>query len=206
MPFKAVFVSVVIGSALIIAAFMLNARRPGIGNPSLGPPFLAGQPNASFVRATGKCAECHRQETAAVVHQYEMSVHAVKGVSCLDCHQAVEGQTEIAHSGFLIAGQLTAANCKSCHTTEYQQYLRSRHAAPAWAAVRGSQDFTVEQIAFGEKYHEGWVDRPANALALLQGQSAITKGCIECHDIGRPNLDGSIGTCTACCTTTCSIP
>ena len=40
MPFKAVFVSVVIGSALIVAAFMLNARRPGIGNPSLGPPFL----------------------------------------------------------------------------------------------------------------------------------------------------------------------
>ena len=132
------------------------------------------------------------------MHQYEMSVHADKGVSCLDCHQAVEGQTEIAHSGFSIAGHLTAANCRSCHTTEYEQYLRSRHAAPSWAAVSGARDFTAEQIAFGEQYHPGWVDRPANALAQLEGPSAITKGCAACHDIGKPNLDGSLGTCTAC--------
>ena len=198
MPFKAVFVSVTLGTALIVAAFMLNARRPGLGNPSRGGPFLAGQPSASFVRATGKCAECHRHETAAVVHQYEMSVHAAKGVSCLDCHSPVEGQIEIAHSGFTIARHLTAANCRTCHTTEYEQYVRSRHAAPAWAAVAGSQDFTAEQIAFGEKHHPGWVDRPANALAQAEGPSAITSGCAECHDIGKPNHDGSIGTCTAC--------
>ena len=198
MAFKSVFIAIFIGSALIVAAFILNARRPGLGDPSLGGPFLAGQPNASFVRATGKCAACHRQETAAVVHQYEMSVHAARGVSCLDCHKAAEGQTEIAHSGFTIARHLTSANCRNCHTTEYEQYLRSRHAAPAWAAVAGPHDFTAEQIAFGEQYHAGWVDRPANALAQLEGPSAISRGCAECHDIGKPNLDGSIGTCTAC--------
>ncbi len=198
MPFKAVFVSDVIGSALIVGAVILNARRPGIGNPSRGGAFLAGQPTASFVRASGKCAECHRHETAAIVHQYEMSAHAAQGVSCLDCHNAVEGQTAIDHKGFTISTQLTAANCRTCHTTEYEQYLRSRHASPAWAAVAGPHDFTAEQLAFGERYHPGWVDRPANALAQLEGPSAIAKGCNECHDIGKPNLDGSIGTCTAC--------
>ena len=76
--------------------------------------------------------------------------------------------------------------------------MRSRHASPAWAAVRGAQDFTIEQISFGEQHHPGWVDRPANALALLEGESAISKGCIECHDIGKPNLDGTIGTCIDC--------
>ena len=70
MPFKAVFISVTIGTALIVAAFILNAQRPGIGNPAQGGAFLAGQPSATFVSATGKCAACHRHETAAVVHQY----------------------------------------------------------------------------------------------------------------------------------------
>ncbi len=198
MPFKAVFVSVVIGTALIVGAFVLNSQRPGIGDPGRGGAFLAGQPSAAFVRATGKCAECHRHETAAIIHQYEMSVHAAKGVSCLDCHQAHDGQESMDHKGFTIATELTASNCSSCHTTEYEQYLRSRHAAPAWAAVRGPDDFTPEQIEFAEQYHKGWVDRPANALALLEGPSAITSGCVACHDIGKPNADGSIGTCTDC--------
>ncbi len=40
MHFKAVFISVTIGSALITAAFVLNAQRPGIGNASVGGAFL----------------------------------------------------------------------------------------------------------------------------------------------------------------------
>ena len=102
------------------------------------------------------------------------------------------------HNGFTIAKHLTAKNCSQCHTTEYNQFLKSRHAAPAWAAVRGVQDFTAEQIAFSETYHEGAVDRPPNKLALKEGQSAIDVGCLGCHDIGKPNPDGSIGTCTDC--------
>jgi len=189
MSFKGVFIAVVIGTALVVAAFILNSYRPST---------QTAQPTAAFVKATGKCAECHSRETASVVHQFEMSAHAANGVTCLDCHGPREGQTEMDHRGFVIAESLTANNCRQCHQTEYDQYLRSRHAAPAWAAVTGTEDFTAEQIAFAEKYHEGAVDRPANALAQMEGPAAITKGCMECHDIGKPNDDGTIGTCTAC--------
>ncbi len=189
MKFTSVFIAVFVGTALIVAALLVNSQRLEVET---------SQPSAQLVRATGKCAQCHRRETSAVVHQFERSRHAAKGITCLDCHRNVEGQENVDHHGFTIAKELTSKNCTECHTTEYEQFIRSRHGAPAWAAVAGSKDFTAEQVAFAEKYHKGAVDRPANKLALLEGPGAITKGCAGCHDIGKPNVDGSIGTCTDC--------
>ena len=189
MSFKSIFISVFLGTALIVAALIFNAKRPLQETE---------QPKAEFVRATGKCATCHRKETSAVVHQFERSRHAKKGVNCLDCHAALEGQEQQLHRGFTIAKHLTAKNCSQCHSTEYNQFIKSRHGAPAWAAVRGKQDFTAEQIEFAETYHKGAVNRVANPLALKEGESATNVGCLACHDIGKPNPDGSIGTCTDC--------
>ena len=187
--FKSVFIAVFIGTALIVVALLFNTHRPQHDTQ---------QPQAEFVRATGKCASCHLRETAAVVHQFERSKHARLGVSCLDCHRPVEAQEDYAHRGFTLAQQLTAKNCNQCHPSEYQQFLRSRHAAPAWAAVYGASDFSTAQIADAEKYHKGAVQRAANKLALLEGDSATAVGCAGCHDIGKPNADGSIGSCTDC--------
>ncbi|MCH8146640.1 MAG: nitrate reductase, partial [Planctomycetes bacterium] len=121
-----------------------------------------------------------------------------KGVTCLDCHQPVDGQEPIAHSGFTLAAEMTALNCRQCHQTEYEEFLRSRHAAPAFAAVAGAKDFTEAQIVAAEKYHPGAVRRPANALAIREGEGVLDLGCLACHNIGQPNSDGSIGSCTQC--------
>ena len=83
MSFRGVFITVFLGTAMIVAAFMVNARRPRSD---------LAQPTAALVRATGKCAECHRQETSAVVHEYELSRHNAAGVNCLECHRPAEGQ------------------------------------------------------------------------------------------------------------------
>lgn len=189
MQFRIVFTAVIIATALIVGALILNSRRPLVE---------VDQPTAQLVRASGKCAECHRQETGAIVHEYEMSVHAQKHVNCLQCHQPVEGQEVLDHRGFQIAKDLTAANCRQCHAAEYEQYLRSRHAAPSWAAVMGDKDFTPEQIAHSEQFNPGAVRRPPNDLVALEGPAAVTSGCAACHDIGKPNPDGTIGSCTQC--------
>lgn len=189
MSFRAIFWSVAIGVSLVLLAVLLHEKRPT---------YQTDHPNPQLIKASGKCAECHRQETSAVVHQFETSKHAEKGMNCLQCHQPMEGQEVLNHRGFQIAAKLTSKNCAQCHPTQYDQFLRSRHAAPAWAAVTGTRDFSEAQIAFAEKYHKGAVDRPANALALLEGPSAIASGCAGCHNIGKPNLDGSIGSCTEC--------
>jgi len=127
-----------------------------------------------------------------------MSRHAARNVSCLDCHQPAAGQESMDHNGFTISTSLTSKNCAACHPAEYEQFLRSRHAAPAMAALTGSAGFTPEQIAAAERYHPGMVERPANALALREGKTAIEVGCYQCHRIGAPNADGSIGRCTEC--------
>ncbi len=156
------------------------------------------EPNAALVRATGKCAECHYNQQYSIVHEYETSVHAQKNVSCLDCHQPAENQEHKEHHGFVIAAQLTAGNCRSCHESIYQEFVRSRHAGVAWTAVHGEGGLSAEQVAFAEQYHPGYARRPANPLTTLEGDSAITSGCEQCHSIGKPNADGTIGNCTSC--------
>jgi hydroxylamine dehydrogenase len=189
MSFRNVFIAVVIGAALLVAAFMINQYRP---------PVVTEQPTASFVRASGKCAECHSNQQYSLVHEYELSAHARKGINCLDCHRPAERQSSTEHHGFVIATHLTAANCRSCHEAVYGQFLRSRHAAPSWAAVYGEKGLTTDQVAYSERFHPGGTKRAANPLVALEGQPAVAGGCASCHAVGRPNTDGTIGNCTAC--------
>jgi len=188
--FRAVFIAVAIAFAMVLAGFLINRARPKIETE---------QPNAAFVRASGKCAECHQRTQYSIVHEYEMSKHAGKGVNCLDCHQPATGQKGKEHNGFTIVdGHLTSGNCRRCHEDIYQEFLRSRHAAVSWAAVRGEQGLTPEQVNFAETYQPGGVKRPPHPFTTLEGPSAMTSGCEQCHSIGKPNEDGTIGTCTNC--------
>lgn len=189
MSFRSVFLAVVIGFSLIVAAFLINRARPRVETQ---------QPKADFVRASGKCAECHARLQYSVVHEYEMSTHARKGVNCLDCHQPGAGQQSMDHHGFVIAKHLTAGNCRSCHEGIYQEFLRSRHAAPSWAAIYGEKGLKPEQVAFSEQFQPGGTRRPPHPFVAAEGASAMTSGCEQCHSIGKPNDDGTIGTCTAC--------
>ncbi len=189
MSFRPVFIAVVIGFALVIAAFLVNRQRPRVET---------AQPTAALVRASGKCAECHSQQQYSVVHEYELSLHARKGINCLDCHQPAQGQQRVEHKGFVIAPKLTAGNCRSCHEQIYQEFLRSRHAAPAWAAVYGQQSLTPEQVDFSERFQPGATKRPPHPFVALEGSSSAQSGCASCHSVGKPNDDGTIGTCTVC--------
>ena len=51
MAFKMVFISIFLGTALIVAALVLNRARPGVQSGGFG----RGR-GPQFVRATGKCA------------------------------------------------------------------------------------------------------------------------------------------------------
>jgi len=190
MSFRSVFVAVVIAFGLIVAAFLINRARPKVETQ---------QPSEALVRASGKCAECHVRQQYSVVHEYEMSVHAQNGVNCLDCHQPANKQQGQEHHGFVIVAKLTAGNCRSCHEEIYQEFLRSRHAAVSWAAVYGEQGLKPEQVAFSETYQPGGVKgRAPHPFVTLEGGSAMASGCEQCHSVGRPNDDGTIGSCTAC--------
>ncbi len=189
MSFRTVFIAIVLATGLIVSAYLLHSRRPQI---------QVNQPSATYIKATGKCAECHRNTQYSIVHEFEMSAHAAKGVNCLDCHQVAPEQQGKPHHGFVINTGPTPANCRACHEAIYQQFLRSRHAAPSWASVAGDKDFTPEQISFSEKFQPGGTRRPPHPLTAIEGEAATRSGCLSCHSIGRPNADGTIGNCTAC--------
>jgi hypothetical protein len=191
MSFRSVFIAVAIAFALILSAFLIERARPRVE---------VQQPNESFVKATGKCAECHLRQQYSVVHEYEMSKHAAKGVTCLDCHQPQKGQEKDKqdHNGFVITAHITPANCRSCHEQIYEEFARSRHAAASWSAVYGEEGLTPEEVKFGEEWNPGYVKRPANVLAKLEAGNAIAAGCAQCHSVGKPHEDGTIGNCTAC--------
>jgi hypothetical protein len=189
MSFRSVFVAVTIAFALILGAFLVNRARPKVETE---------QPTADFVRASGKCAECHARLQYSVVHEYEMSAHAKKNVNCLDCHQPAAGQEKKDHHGFVISAHLTAGNCRSCHEGIYQEFLHSRHAAPSWAAIYGEKGLSAEQVVFSEQFQPGGTRRPPHPFVKAEGGAAMTSGCEQCHSIGKPNDDGTIGNCTAC--------
>ena len=187
--FRNVFIAIVIAFGLVVAAFLVNRARPKAETE---------QPSSSAVRASGKCAECHYRQQYSIVHEYDMSAHAAQHVTCLDCHQPAPNQSGNEHHGFVIVAKLTAGNCRGCHESIYQQFLRSRHAAVSWAAVYGAKALSTEQVSFAEQYHPGYANRPPHPFTTLEGPSAMTSGCEQCHAVGRPNADGTIGACTAC--------
>jgi hypothetical protein len=124
MSFRSVFIALLIGFGLVLAGFLINRQRPA-GDTS--------QSSAAMVRATDKCAEWrHTEQVYSVMDEYELSAHAAKGINCLECHQPAQNQERVDHHGFVIAKNVTSANCRICHETEYGQFLRSRHAAPRY--------------------------------------------------------------------------
>ncbi len=182
MPFRSVFIALVLGTALIIAALLVHARRPGVER---------NEPTAALAEATGKCAECHRRETPAIVVEFEQSKHAQKGINAASIATTPpKANPGMDHNGFVIAKSLTAKNCAACHAREYDQFARSRHAAPAWASVNGPKDFSPDQVALGERYHPTWVNRSPMSIGAIEGAAAIANGCNACHAIGKPNADG----------------
>jgi hydroxylamine dehydrogenase len=189
MSFRPVFLAVVICFGLIIGAFLINRGRPRLETD---------QPTAAFVKASGKCAECHYNQQYSVVHEYELSRHAEKRVNCLDCHQPADHQKGKEHHGFVITTQMTPGNCRSCHEGIYQEFVRSRHAGTAWTAIYGGAGLSAELLDVTERYQPGYGRRPPHPFVSLEGGPAMTSGCEQCHSIGQPKSDGTIGNCTAC--------
>ena len=189
MSFRSVFIAVTVAFALILSAFLVNRARPKVETE---------QPTADFVRASGKCAECHARLQYSVVHEYEMSAHAKKGVNCLDCHQpgrrpAEEGSPRLCDQ--------RPSHCRQLPLLP-RRHLSGVSAQPPRRAQLGRrprrEGLTPEQVAFSEQFQPGGTKRPPHPFVTAEGDPAMTSGCEQCHAVGKPNDDGTIGTCTDC--------
>jgi len=148
-----------------------------------------------------ECVVCHKRTTPGTVEQYGRSTMAAAEVSCRDCHEVkADYAGGVEHEGTYVLNQPTTARCARCHAVEVAQFHQSRHGLPAYVAYAGTQGLTPKQLAMYEAIPEGGFapDRSRNALYELEGPAITRFACEGCHDIGKPQPDGSAGECERC--------
>ncbi len=123
-------------------------------------------------------------------------------MDCYDCHKAKEGSPgAYAHRNYkneavFITTVVSPKQCATCHEKEVAQQQPSHHA-------KGGQILASLDNIMGE---------------VIGGPATVNAGCLQCHGgtvkvdskgrptpqswpdtgIGRLNLDGSLGSCSAC--------
>jgi len=126
---------------------------------------------------------------------------AAAEVTCRDCHEVAAGYPgAVEHEGATILASPTTARCQKCHEAEVAQYYQSRHSLPAYVAFAGSKDLSAEMLAMYQAIPEGSFapDKARNAIAAIEGPVMTPFTCENCHSIGVPAADGSVGRCQKC--------
>jgi len=168
---------------------------------------------------TRHCISCHSEQGAGkvIVEQWKDSKHAEVGVGCLECHSAEEGDVDAyEHEGQVIATIVTPSDCAKCHAEEAEQFVTSHHADAGM--IMGSLDNVLAEVVEG---HASFMDDSNPAAAAGCWQCHGSKVEIRKDDNGEPmyndmgillldpktwpntgmgrvNLDGSKGSCSAC--------
>ncbi|HDS30490.1 MAG TPA: nitrate reductase [Firmicutes bacterium] len=147
------------------------------------------------------CVTCHRRVTPGIVHQYSHSTMALAEVTCRNCHEvSADYPGNVAHEGTWVLASPTPTMCAKCHASEVREFYQSRHAAPAYAAMKGVENFSPAQLAMYQSIPEGSYspDKERNDLYHIEGDAITRFACHGCHDIGKPHPDDSIGQCQKC--------
>ncbi|MEI7613596.1 MAG: multiheme c-type cytochrome [Betaproteobacteria bacterium] len=149
------------------------------------------------------CVTCHTKESPGLATEWKKSAHAKEKVGCYDCHKGKEGEKGVVRHEKDKAGKplfvttiVTPKTCSNCHEKEVAQQQRSHHAKAG--EILASLDNIMGEV--------------------IGGPQAVNAGCKQCHGgkveldesgdptyetwpntgIGRINLDGSRGSCSAC--------
>jgi hypothetical protein len=155
------------------------------------------------------CVDCHRQKTPSIAAQWSGSAHARQGVGCWECHNAdAKDPGAFPHGGATIVTVVTPAACTPCHGDISAEFQKSHHANAA--KFIGSLDNILGEVVEGRlaavngcwQCHGSTVTLLAGAAGeppkSAAGAPAIDPATWPNTGIGRINLDGTRGTCSAC--------
>ena len=174
---------------------------------AIGDSLVAGEAEAGEVDALAEsdneCVTCHRRTTTGIVAQYGRSTMAAAEILCEACHEVpADYPGAIEHEGTFVLNTPSTEMCEECHTQEVAQFYQSRHALPAYVAYAGADDLPPELVDQYAGIPEAQVDPDAlkrrNALHAIEGEAITRFACEDCHNIGLPHEDGSVGQCQKC--------
>jgi hypothetical protein len=132
--------------------------------------------------SSNQCVDCHGQSTPGIIDHWEGSTHALKGVGCVECHEAQQGDADgFQHYGKWIATIVTPKDCARCHQQEEEEFSRSHHAAGG--NILASLDNFLAETVEG---HRGPINphspTPGRAdITEANGLASATLGCKQCH-------------------------
>lgn len=164
------------------------------------------EPHVTVAAESKRCVECHAKENPGIVAHWKGSEHAIKGVACIECHQAEEGDADgYRHEGYLIATLVTPRDCSRCHQREFEEFSRSHHAA-AGNILHSLDNFLAETVEGGRCTDDGRTlvnfnphsPTPGMDVEKVNGMAAAFTGCHQCHGskVALRSVDGGVITAT----------
>jgi hypothetical protein len=163
----------------------------------------------SITAESQRCVSCHEKSSPGIVSQWRGSRHALEGVGCLECHGATEKEAgAFNHGGAFVTVVVSPNACSGCHGEIVAENSKSHHAAAA--QFIGSLDNILGEVVEGRlaAVNGCWQCHGSTVAILKNPDGSIRRSEIGAPmldpatwpntGIGRVNLDGSRGSCTAC--------
>jgi hydroxylamine dehydrogenase len=155
----------------------------------------------ALANSDNECVVCHKRNSPGIVEQFGHSTMAAAGVECQDCHEVDKDYPgAVEHEGTYVLHSPTAGMCEDCHQQEVKEFYASRHALPAYVAYNGTTGLGEDLLAQYQAIPEGSYapDKSRNAIYALEGEAITRFACENCHNVGKPAPDGSVGQCQKC--------
>lgn len=153
-----------------------------------------GVRHVSVPASSTSCVECHRKSSPGIIDHWTGSTHAVKGVGCVECHQAEKGDADaFDHYGALIAVVVTPRDCGRCHKTETAEFMASHHAK-AGNILASLDNFLAETVEGSRTPFNPHSPTPGHDVSQVNGMAFVDTGCKQCHGskIALEGTDGSL--------------
>ena len=196
-------------SALGILSALLAAADLAAGQAPSGKSAASAKPSGALSAESRACVACHEKKTPGIVAQWRGSRHALEGVGCWECHNAgAQEPGAFAHEGATVLTLVTPSACASCHGDVVKEFQRSHHADAA--KFIGSLENVLGEVVEGRlaAVNGCWQCHGSTVAVVRNPDGSLKKSAVGAPaldaatwpntGIGRINLDGSRGTCSAC--------
>jgi hydroxylamine dehydrogenase len=153
-----------------------------------------GVRHVSVPVSSTSCVECHHKSSPGIIDHWKGSTHALKGVGCVECHQAEKGDADaFDHYGALIAVVVTPRDCGRCHKTETAEFMASHHAR-AGNILASLDNFLAETVEGSRVPFNPHSPTPGHEVDQVNGMAFVNTGCKQCHGskISLEATDGSL--------------